>query len=86
LAREKLEWHRREKLTADGEFSHTELDANRRAEGVEVKRGWHVMWGKFKGMHLSAVPDVGWLFWHSKLTKNEAYRQAIQREIQRRRH
>ena len=86
-ARDRLEWSRRgQLLIQNGDISNYELSADRFAEQpAPKKRGWYMLFGPFKGTHLSEVP-TGHLQWvaHRAKYNNEAFRQACRSELARR--
>lgn len=93
LAREKLEWHRRQGIVMDARFGNYERDVYQQAEEIfESTKRWTMKFGKYKHQPLADVP-TGYLLWvrreaqicRSTSPKSIAFTRALDNELAKRR-
>lgn len=91
-ARDRLEWSKRDGVITDASFGNYGLDVFRPAEITHARpRGWHMLFGKYKGMLVREVP-TGYLGWFVSAAdkgeincRNVAFLSALRMELSKRR-
>jgi superfamily II DNA or RNA helicase/uncharacterized protein (DUF3820 family) len=93
LAREKLEWQKRQGIVMDARYGHYQRDVYQTAEDIfEATKRWTIKFGKYKNQPLADIP-TGYLLWvrresqmcRSTAPKSVAFTRALDNELAKRR-